>query len=149
MIHSLDNSQQSIAKEMMAVFMESYAIEAALLNAKNFPPLKRPLEGYIDCRNEFFGFIIDGNIAGVIEIADSQDYTHIQSLVVSPKHFRKGIGSQLIEHVFNHYQSNTFMVETGAANEPAIKLYERHGFELESEFDTSIGIRKVRFKRYR
>ena len=129
--------------------MESYAIEAGLLKAKEFPPLKRPLEDYNNSTNDFYGYFQNDELGGVIEIADSKKYTHIQSLVVSPRFFRKGIGSKLIRHVFDTYNSNTFMVETGAANGPAIKLYERFGFKLESEFDTSIGIRKVRFKKYR
>lgn len=149
MIKLLENGKESIAKNMMSVFMESYAIEAELLKAKEFPPLKRPLEDYINCTNDFYGYYQNDELGGVIEIAESNEYTHIQSLVVSPRFFRKGIGSKLIDYVFNHYQSDTFMVETGAANGPAIKLYERFGFKLESEFDTSIGIRKVRFKKHR
>lgn len=149
MIKLLDNGNEDVAKNMMTVFMESYAIEADLLNALEFPPLKRPLESYISSPNEFYGHYQNDELGGVIEIANCKEYTHIQSLVVSPRFFRKGIGSQLIDYVFNHYDSETFMVETGAANGPAIKLYERFGFKLESEFDTSIGIRKVRFKKHR
>ncbi len=147
MIKQLDNSNIDVATIMMRVFMESYAVEAKLLGAKDFPPLKRPLEGYTKSTNQFYGYYEDEQLSGVIEIVEKPEYTHIQSLVVSPNFFRRGIGSKLIEYVFKHYNSSTFMVETGAKNVPAIQLYERLGFTLIKEFDTIHGIIKVRLER--
>ena len=48
MIKKLDHTNQAIATKMRIVFQESYAIEAKLLNAINFPPLQRPLQSYIE-----------------------------------------------------------------------------------------------------
>ena len=147
MIKQLDNSNIGVATIMMQVFMESYAIEANLLDTKDFPPLKRPLDGYTESTNEFYGYYEDEQLGGVIEIVEKPEHTHIQSLVVSPKFFRRGIGSKLIQHAFKHYNSDLFMVETGAKNGPAIQLYERLGFTLIKEFDTIHGIIKVRLER--
>ncbi|HCY98291.1 MAG TPA: GNAT family N-acetyltransferase, partial [Polaribacter sp.] len=44
MIEKLKNSDLEIAKKMRLIFQASYKVEAKLLNATNFPPLKRPLE---------------------------------------------------------------------------------------------------------
>ena len=43
MIKKLDHTNLAIATKMRVVFQESYSVEAALLNATNFPPLQRPL----------------------------------------------------------------------------------------------------------
>ena len=46
MIKQLQHTNINTAKTMKAVFQVSYKVEAELLGATDFPPLKRPLEGY-------------------------------------------------------------------------------------------------------
>lgn len=148
MIVKLNNSDKKIATEIRNVFQESYAIEAELLKAVNFPPLKRPLEQFTNTETVFYGFIVNTKLVAVIEIKTTNAATHIQSLVVLPKHFKKGIASKLLDFVFKNYTSFTlFTVETGAANGPAKKLYLKKGFTEIKEWDTEIGIRKVRFEK--
>ncbi|MDC8003726.1 N-acetyltransferase [Aureisphaera galaxeae] len=147
MIKKLKHSETAIAQEIRSVFQDSYAVEAELLNAIDFPPLKRPLEAFVDCPNVFYGFHKDGELAGVTEIATEGSATHIQSLVVHPKFFRLGIAGKMLEYVFNAYHSELFTVETGADNGPARKLYEKFGFAIVKEWDTDHGIRKVRFEK--
>lgn len=145
MIIPLDNENSEIAKKIREIFQISYAVEAKLLNATNFPPLKRPIEGFIESNNTFFGFVKTEQIAGVIEI-DPSKYVHIQSLVVDPKFFRKGIARKLLEFIFANYDSKLFTVETGAKNTPANKLYQRFGFEEVKEWQAEFGIWKKRFE---
>ena len=57
MIKKLINSDIDIATTIRSVFQSSYAVEAKLLNATNFPPLQRPREDYIHCKHAFFGFL--------------------------------------------------------------------------------------------
>lgn len=149
MIEKLQNKNIDIATNIRTVFMVSYAVEAALLNATNFPPLKRPLENYIECDTVFYGYFENKVLAAVIEINQHNYSTHINSLVVAPNFFRKGIASKLIEFVFSFYTSNIFTVETGLKNEPATKLYKKLGFEEVKHYDTSHGITKVRFEKRR
>ncbi|WP_424961901.1 GNAT family N-acetyltransferase [Ekhidna sp.] len=148
MIRKLDHKNQEIAIQIRGVFQASYAIEAKLLDAEdNFPPLKRPLSAFIHADTEFFGHFEDERIAGVIEVKSDRDCTHIQSLVVHPDFFRKGIASQLIYYLFTHFDSDVYTVETGAKNEPAIALYERFGFTLVKKWMTEFGIEKVAFEK--
>lgn len=146
MIEKLNNKDISVAKKIRAVFQKSYKIEAALLNAANFPPLKRPLEKYIDGKTTFFGYTKDNALAGVIEINHHKDYTHIQSLVVNPLYFKQGIASKLMNFALNNYNSDLFVVETGLKNKPASNLYKKLGFIKTKEWDTTHGIRKVKFE---
>lgn len=147
MIEKLQHTNIEIAKNIRAVFQVSYAVEAKLLNAIDFPPLKRPLENYTNSDTVFFGYFKNKELAGVIEINHTNDFTYINSLVVAPKFFRQGIAKQLIEFVFNTFDSNLFMVETGVDNEPVTKLYKKFGFKEVKQWDTDHGVRKIKFER--
>ena len=146
MIQKLDHTNLAIATKMRVVFQESYAVEAKLLNAVNFPPLQRPLEGYTKSKTTFFGYHIKEIIVGIIEVSTIEKATHINSLVVSPHYFRQGIGRQLMKYVLQDFSSKVFTVETGLKNIPASKLYTSFHFKEVKQWDTDHGVRKIRFK---
>jgi ribosomal protein S18 acetylase RimI-like enzyme len=147
MIKKLLNNDLETAEKIRSVFQASYKVEAKLLNARNFPPLKRPLEDYLKSTTEFFGYLTHEEIAGVIEIDHDNSTTHIRSLVVDPLLFRQGIAKKLMDFVLDRFDSNLFAVETGLDNEPATKLYEKFGFAAVNQWDTSDGIRKIKFEK--
>ena len=147
MIIKIDNKRNAIAKEIRNIFQSSYAIEAEMLKVIDFPPLKRTISQFLNCNSEFYAYYLNQNIAGLIEIKNNQDLTHIQSLVVYPKYFRKGIGRKLVQFVLDTYKSIIFTVETGVNNHPAIKLYISLGFVEQNQWDTNHGVRKVKFKK--
>ena len=146
MIQKLDHTNLAIATKMRVVFQESYAVEAKLLIAVNFPPLQRPLEGYTKSKTTFFGYHIKEIIVGIIEVSTIEKATHINSLVVSPHYFRQGIGRQLMKYVLQDFSSKVFTVETGLKNIPASKLYTSFHFKEVKQWDTDHGVRKIRFK---
>lgn len=146
MIKKIAHKKKPIAKQIHTVFQVSYPVEAALLKAKDFPPLKRTVENFMETPNDFFGFYYENELAAVTEVKWNTASVHIQSLVVDPAYFRKGIAGKLITFILKNYKVALFTVETGAANDPAIQLYLKFGFKLIEEFDTVYDIRKVRFK---
>ena len=91
MVIKINNKETKIAEEIRAIFQVSYAVEAEILKAVDFPPLKRTVSQFVNSNSEFYAYYLTRNIAGVIEIDNHQDISHIQSLVVDPKYFRKGI----------------------------------------------------------
>ena len=72
MIKKLQNSDINIANKIRSVFQLSYAVEAKLLNAIDFPPLKKPLEGYVASTNDFFGYLKNQELVGVIETREQR-----------------------------------------------------------------------------
>ncbi|MBC8753373.1 GNAT family N-acetyltransferase [Kordia sp. YSTF-M3] len=147
MIKKLQHTNIKVATEIRSVFQVSYTVEAKLLNAIDFPPLKRPLESYINSDTVFFGYFKNKELAGIVEIDHTTNFTHINSLVVAPKFFRQGVAKSLLEFVFNTFNSNLFVVETGVDNGPATKLYLKFGFKEVKQWDTDHGVRKIRFER--
>jgi len=147
MIERLQNNDIEVSKKIRSVFQLSYKIEAELLNATDFPPLKRPLINYVNSNTEFFGYLKDRELAGVIEIEHNSRFTDIHSLVVNPTFFRQGIARKLMEFVFNTFDSNLFVVETGLENGPATELYKKFGFKEVKQWNTDHGIRKIKFER--
>ena len=147
MIKKLAHREQQVAKQIQRLFRVSYAVEAELLGASVFPPLERQLQSYMQSDNAFYGYFSEGNLAAAAEIDAGTDATHIQSLVVHPDYFRRGIGSALVNFVFKTYPAKVFTVETGAANKPATELYLKCGFKELYQYETDHGIRKVRFEK--
>jgi len=147
MIIKINNKENKIAEEIRAIFQVSYAVEAEMLKAVDFPPLQKTVSQFLKSDSKFYAYYLTKNIAGVIEIENDEDLTHIQSLVVYPKYFRNGIGSKLVQFILGSYKSKIFTVETGIDNHPAIKLYKRLGFQEQEQWDTNHGVRKVRFEK--
>ena len=144
MIEILDQNEDNIASKMHFVFQASYAIEAELLEAKDFPPLRRTVADFKNSETSFFGYWIEKELTAVIEIEPSLTSFHIRSLVVHPRYFRKGIGSKLIAFIIKLFIGNSITVETGLANAPAIALYKKFGFVEAGQYDTDHGVRKIK-----
>jgi len=147
MITKINNKENKLAEEIRAIFQVSYAVEAKMLKAVDFPPLKRTVSQFLNSNSEFYAYYLIENIAGVIEIESDKDLTHIQSLVVYPKYFRSGIGRKLVQFILDNYKAKIFTVETGIDNHPAIKLYKSLGFQEQEQWDTNHRVRKVRFEK--
>lgn len=131
---------------MQSVFYASYSVEAKLLGAKDFPPLKRPLESYVNSSTVFFGYLKNQELGGIIEIDKDSSRTYINSLVVEPKFFRQGVARALMVYILNLYDSKLFIVETGIDNGPAKALYESLGFKMVKVWDTDHGIKKMKLE---
>ncbi len=146
MISILNHKLAIIAKQIFEVFQISYAVEAQLLKATDFPPLKRTANAIQQSTTIFYGYKVNGALAAVMELDISDSGIHICSLVVDPNYFRKGIGRKLVSFAKDMGQGKTITVETGLANNPAITLYKRAGFVETRQYLTDVGIWKIAFK---
>ena len=143
MITKLENMNKDVADKIYTVFQNSYQVEAQLIGTLNFPPLSRGVKDIENSINEFYGFIVDGCLAAVVEIAMENKHLEINSLTVDPKYFRKGIASKLISFILNGFDATIITVETAVVNEPAIILYKKHGFVEFKRWTPSHGIEKL------
>lgn len=147
MIQRLQHSDVNVAQKIRKIFQVSYAVEADLLRANDFPPLKRSVAKFLKSRTDFYGYFLNDELVAVIEVKSDAAHTHIQSLVVDPYLFRQGIGEKLLHFILEACNSSTYSVETGIANLPAISLYKKFEFLEVKQWDTNHGVRKIRFKK--
>jgi ribosomal protein S18 acetylase RimI-like enzyme len=146
MISRLAHYDTEIADHIFSIYQASYKIEAELIGAANFPPLSRHAADIAQSSSTFYGFYEQGGLAAVIEIVIEDECLEINSLTVSPDHFRKGIAKKLMDHVLTNFEYTQAVVETAVANHPAIKLYQQQGFVEFKRWTPSHGIEKLALK---
>lgn len=75
----------------------------------------------------FWGYEIEGELAGVMGIQPVGDVELIRHAYVLPARQGSGIGGALLKHLMS-LSARQVLVGTWAAAEWAIRFYERHGF---------------------
>ncbi|CAN5744140.1 hypothetical protein BH23CHL2_BH23CHL2_11560 [soil metagenome] len=74
----------------------------------------------------WIGARCEGEVVAALTYQLIHDLCDIGRLVVSPEHFGRGYASALVASLLGHRR---ITVTTGAANTPARRLYEKHGFQ--------------------
>ena len=143
MIELLDHHSEDVAIQIRDVFQRSYKIEAQLVGVKEFPPLQRSTSHIRATGSKFLGQWIESDLAVVIEYSLSAAHLSIDSLVVHPRYFRRGLASKILKSLLDRVNWQTADVETAAMNHPAIALYEKFGFSESRHWTTNEGIDKV------
>lgn len=147
MIKKLNFSDSAILSRAFELQKAAYSIEAALIGSQKIPPLQENIKQLKNSKEDFFGFFSEGRLVGFIAIEQEPPYLRISRLVVSPTHFKKGIGQALIQLVLSEKDQNQqVIVSTGKANTPARSLYEKLDFKLIQNFEVD-GIQLVEYVR--
>ncbi len=144
MIQRIQHQLPEEAARIYQIFQRSYPFEGRLLGVtdKDFPPLQRSIVDIRHSQTSFYGFFQEGLLAGVMELTLS-GVVRINSFVVDPNYFKKGIGSKMMQFVLKEFEASQYIVETGKQNLPAISLYEKFGFKIIEEYPLPKGIVKV------
>jgi GNAT superfamily N-acetyltransferase len=87
----------------------------------------RELAEEIDAGVAFWGYEIDGQLAGVMGVQPMTDVDLIRHAYVRPGAQRRGIGGALLEH-FAQVTTRRMLVGTWTAATWAIDFYRGHGF---------------------
>ena len=128
-VRQLDLGAPGIAEEIVALQRVSYRIEADLLGARTLPVLKESPRRLRRTREEFLGAFEGDRLVGAVSWKRSGPLVDIHRLVVHPDRFRRGIAGAMLDALGALLpDTERWTVATGAVNEPARRLYERHGF---------------------
>lgn len=138
MIKQLDITDQAIAKQVLEVQLPAYQVEAELIGFTEIPPLKDTVATLQACEEQFYGFYIGDELAGVISFQWVEDVLDIHRLVVHPAFFRQGIGRKLLQYVMDKWdKARGFVVKTACGNTPALNLYTSMGFQAVEQVQIS------------
>lgn len=147
MIELLDHISESVANQIYDVFQLSYKVEASLVGVEDFPPLRRSASDIQSSSSQFLGHQVGVYLAAVVEYSHDGEDLSIDSVVVHPQYFRRGLASQLLQSLLSKVQWQTAYVETATANNPAFLLYQKFGFSESKRWKTADGIDKVQLMR--
>jgi len=124
-IEPLDLSDPDVAEQIHELQRAAYRVEADLIEYDGIPPLHESLAELRIRQLDWRGVRAEGRIVAAIAMSGEGRTCDIERLVVDPLWHRRGLGRRLVQSVLVH---DIVSVSTGAANLPALGLYESLGF---------------------
>jgi ribosomal protein S18 acetylase RimI-like enzyme len=125
----LEHGRLEVAARVVIVQQAAYRVEAELIGFDGIPPLRELADDVSRLDLTVLGALDGDDLAGIVGYRRRAEAVDIDRLAVDPSHFRRGIGTLLVEEVHRREASaRRFEVSTGAANAPAVALYLRLGY---------------------
>ncbi|MFC9583187.1 GNAT family N-acetyltransferase [Streptomyces yangpuensis] len=151
-IRSLDLSDDATAAAVHRIGRAAYTVEAELIGFDGIPALRESLAEMRAQALHWVGAVAeDGELAGFLaweEEPNDGTGIGIDRLCVAPAFFRRGIASLLLRHALAElFPGRPVQVTTGAANTPAVRLYEALGFARGPDFSPAPGLVMASFSR--
>ncbi|WP_164931584.1 GNAT family N-acetyltransferase [Longirhabdus pacifica] len=147
MIRLIDRTSNDELEQLWLMQHAAYRVEANLIGFKALPPLMETKKQLREVPEIFYGYFNESELQGALSLEKNMDNITICRVMVDPDHFGKSIASQLLQHIMNIFHSYLIKVSTSELNEPAIKLYTKHGFVLDSKTVLSAKISLVHLKK--
>ncbi|MFB7256409.1 GNAT family N-acetyltransferase [Streptomyces nojiriensis] len=149
-IRTLDLTDDATAAAVHRIARAAYAVEAELIGFDGIPALgESPAEMRARPLNWVGAVTEDGVPAGFLAWEERSDGgVSVDRLCVDPAWFRRGVASLLLSHALTEmFPDRLVEVTTGAANAPAVTLYERLGFTRGPDFSPVPGLTMASFGR--
>lgn len=136
MIKKLDLKNIEAAEQVLEIQLASYKIEADIIGFYDIPTLKDSVYSLKACDEIFYGYYLEGRLAGIISYKIFDNILDIHRVAVHPDFFRRGIAEELISFA-EKVDSNIkkIIVCTGKDNLPAVKLYVKNGFQKKKDIE--------------
>lgn len=137
----LDVADEAIARFVLALQREAYAVEAKLIASDGIPQLTETLEALQAAGLDWLGTFDEAGLTGAVSWTVLGDGTvDIHRLVVAPRAFRGGIATALLDALDARFPGRPTLVSTGRDNGPARELYRRRGFTVVREREAIPGL---------
>lgn len=149
LIRKIDITKKECAEHVLSLQKKAYKVEAEYLGSKHLPPLSETINSLLLSDEHFYGYFLKNELVGAIAYEKLPHMITITRVMISPSYFRKGIASHLIQYLLKlEGDQNVYYVTTGSKNVPAIKLYNKFGFQEMLQYMTREGIALTKLKRY-
>ena len=145
MLIHLHQSDCVTAKAIYELQRLSYQVEAELIDYRDLPPLKETIADIQKSSEVFFGWKVGEELVGALSYQETESILIICRLIVHPANFQLGIASNLISGLLEK-RSKPVHVCTAAKNTPAVRLYQKWGFEITKTFTTKDGLLLVQLE---
>lgn len=147
-IKKLDLKNIETAKDVLELQISSYKVEAKIINFYGIPTLKDTVDSLKTCDEIFYGYYINGDLAGIISYNIIANLLDICRVAVHPRNFRMGIAGELINFVEElEGNANKVVVCTGKENLPAVNLYIKKGYQKTRDIEISKGNYLMEFEK--
>ncbi|NUU61151.1 GNAT family N-acetyltransferase [Paenibacillus agri] len=149
-ITRIDLQDEMTVDDLWSLQHKAYRLEAELIGFHEIPPLMETRDMLRQSPEIFYGCHDHAcELMGAVAVEEeSPGKLTITRMMVNPGHFRKGVGSALLEYVFEKYsEMEQFIVSTGKLNLPAVALYTKHGFVQVGVEEVAPGVELVEFYR--
>ncbi|MDX8289633.1 GNAT family N-acetyltransferase [Metabacillus indicus] len=133
MIIKMDITNRKTAEEVLSIQIPSYKIEANLIGSYDIPPLKDTIDTLQRCGECFYGYYSENKLCGALAMKIENEEMDIHRLIVDPDHFLKGIAQSLLSYAERQEGIKRIIVSTGSRNTPAVRFYEKNGFQKVKE----------------
>ncbi|MCP4440318.1 MAG: GNAT family N-acetyltransferase [Aureispira sp.] len=137
-IHLIDIQNRLLAQQILNVQQAAYTVESKLIQFDQIPYLRESLAELQSSKEAFIAYLDNKQLIAVLSYElISPQHIDICRLVVSPKHFGKGIATQLLNYLeFQTKKTTKITVSTAKKNIPAIQLYQNLGYVINNSFWT-------------
>ncbi|MGA8941871.1 MAG: GNAT family N-acetyltransferase [Thermoactinomyces sp.] len=139
---SLQNNKELI--QILSTQQAAYQVEAELIQSSKIPTLNETIGTIRNCNETFIGIYKKDQLAGFLSYIQNNNELTICRLAVHPSFFRQGIASRLLNRILNQSGITLWKVTTGKGNIPAIRCYEKHGFQRDKELVTKEDVQIIR-----
>ncbi|MFE6908966.1 GNAT family N-acetyltransferase [Streptomyces erythrochromogenes] len=149
-VRPLDLGDDATAAAVHRIGRDAYAVEAELIGFDGIPALRESLAEMRAQELRWVGAVSEGGeLAGFLAWEEAPDgAVGIDRLCVAPAFFRRGVASLLLRHALAElFPGRPVQVTTGAANTPAVRLYEALGFTRGADFSPAPGLTMAAFSR--
>lgn len=144
----LNHRDRDTAAAILRVQQEAYEVEARITGFDEIPPLLDSVEEIMALNLTVLGILQEDEPVAILGYSRRDDVVDIDRLAVRPACFRRGLARMLLSTLHEREAGATrFTVSTGRDNEPAVNLYRRMGYRLESSVALPEGIIISRFVR--
>jgi ribosomal protein S18 acetylase RimI-like enzyme len=130
-VRAIDPTSVGTASAIARIQRAAYRIEADLIGYDRIPPLVETEDDVRALDLQMLGALDGDLIVGLVGYAVDGDTVDIDRLAIDPRWFRRGIGRALVTEVdAREPAAARFLVSTGAANTPAVTLYQSLGYRV-------------------